>query len=636
MDRNAIMGIIAMIAFIFVWYLVFPPEQNQPQPSQKQQSEQKKIVPSDAVLQNPSFQRDTSRAVKDTLSTIEKNQQIYGLLAPFYQGQSRKIKVKTDQFSLEIDTKGGLIKPVLLNKYKTYDKQALPVITDQPINQRSFQFRYRSTDQQVRQAETKDFYFQMPEERSEIVVSGDQQKVISLRAYVSKDTFLEKRYTFTGNKFDVKCDLILHNMGQIVTDNFVFFRDELKIPVTEKSREKMLPEVNLTYRPDGADEDVERLEVSESDSIHERIELPIKWYAFRNQFFSSVVIAENRPFMMGGNLYAIPINNPNEVKRFRSELAMEYKHGTTDSLKMTYYYGPNDVEVLRSYQEGMSKLVQLGWGPLRYISLGIQFIFKFLEQFFSNYGVIIFFLVVIVKIVLSPLTYRSYMSQAKMQIVNKMPELKELEEKFKDDPQKLQQKKMEFYTSIGVNPLGGCVPALLQFPILIAAFFFFPQSIELRQQALFWAEDLSTYDSILDFGFNIPFYGDHISLFALLSTAVTLLYTHLQMQNSTASVPASMKYIQYLMPVFFLGILNNYSAGLSLYNFISTLITIAQTYVLKSTINEDKLHQKILDAKNKVKMNPKKSKIQQFVEEQQRKQQELNKIRSQARNKKHK
>jgi len=636
MDRNAIMGIIAMIAFIFVWYLVFPPEQNQPKPSQKQQSEQKKIVPNDAVLQNPSVQRDTSRAIKDTLSTIEKNQQLYGLLAPFYQGQNRKIKVKTDQFSLEIDTKGGLIKPVLLNKYKTYDKQALPVITDQPINQRSFQFRYRSTDQQVRQAETKDFYFQIPEEHSEIVVSGDQQKVISLRAYVSKDTFLEKRYTFIGNKFDVKCDLILHNMGQIVTDNYVFFRDELKIPVTEKSREKMLPEVNLTYRPDGSDEDVERLEVSESDSVHERIELPIKWYGFRNQFFSSVVIAENRPFMMGGNLYAIPINNPNEVKRFRSELAMEYKHGTTDSLKMTYYYGPNDVEVLRSYQEGMSKLVQLGWGPLRYISLGIQFIFKFLEQFFSNYGVIIFFLVVIVKIVLSPLTYRSYMSQAKMQIVNKMPELKELEEKFKDDPQKLQQKKMEFYTGIGVNPLGGCIPALLQFPILIAAFFFFPQSIELRQQALFWAEDLSTYDSILNFGFNIPFYGDHISLFALLSTAVTLLYTYLQMQNSTASVPASMKYLQYLMPVFFLGILNNYSAGLSLYNFISTLITIAQTYVLKSTINEDKLHQKILDAKNKAKTNPKKSKIQQFVEEQQRKQQELNKIRSQARNKKHK
>jgi len=630
------MGIIAMIAFIFVWYLVFPPEQNQPKPSQKQQSEQKKIVPNDAVLQNPSVQRDTSRAIKDTLSTIEKNQQLYGLLAPFYQGQNRKIKVKTDQFSLEIDTKGGLIKPVLLNKYKTYDKQALPVITDQPINQRSFQFRYRSTDQQVRQAETKDFYFQIPEEHSEIVVSGDQQKVISLRAYVSKDTFLEKRYTFIGNKFDVKCDLILHNMGQIVTDNYVFFRDELKIPVTEKSREKMLPEVNLTYRPDGSDEDVERLEVSESDSVHERIELPIKWYGFRNQFFSSVVIAENRPFMMGGNLYAIPINNPNEVKRFRSELAMEYKHGTTDSLKMTYYYGPNDVEVLRSYQEGMSKLVQLGWGPLRYISLGIQFIFKFLEQFFSNYGVIIFFLVVIVKIVLSPLTYRSYMSQAKMQIVNKMPELKELEEKFKDDPQKLQQKKMEFYTGIGVNPLGGCIPALLQFPILIAAFFFFPQSIELRQQALFWAEDLSTYDSILNFGFNIPFYGDHISLFALLSTAVTLLYTYLQMQNSTASVPASMKYLQYLMPVFFLGILNNYSAGLSLYNFISTLITIAQTYVLKSTINEDKLHQKILDAKNKAKTNPKKSKIQQFVEEQQRKQQELNKIRSQARNKKHK
>lgn len=636
MDRNAIMGIVAMIAFIFVWYLVFPPEQNQPQPNSNRASEQKKNEAKASTPPNPIVQEDSVRVIKDTISVAEKKQQQYGLLASFYEGQSRKIKVKTDQYTLEIDTKGGIIKPVVLNKYKTYDKQTLPVVTNQAINQRSFQFRYRSTDQQVRQAETKDFYFQAPAEVSEINVNGSQQKIVTLRAYVSKDTFLEKRYTFTGNKFDVKCDLILHNMGQIITDNFVFFRDELKIPVTEKSREKMLPEVNLTYRADGKDEDVERLEVSESDSIHERIELPIKWYGFRNQFFSSVVIAENRPFMMGGNLYAIPINNPNEIKRFRSELAMEYKHGTTDSLKMTYYYGPNDVEVLRSYHEGMSKLVQLGWGPLRYISLGIQFIFKFLEQFFSNYGVIIFFLVVIVKIILSPLTYRSYLSQAKMQIVNKMPEMKDLEEKFKDDPQKLQQKKMEFYTGIGVNPLGGCIPALLQFPILIAAFFFFPQSIELRQQALFWAEDLSTYDSILNFGFNIPFYGDHISLFALLSTAVTLLYTYLQMQNSSASVPASMKYIQYLMPVFFLGILNNYSAGLSWYNFISTLITIGQTYVLKGTMNEDKLHQKILESKNKAKANPKKSRIQQFVEEQQRKQQELNKIRSQARNKKRK
>lgn len=257
----------------------------------------------------------------------------------------------------------------------------------------------------------------------------------------------------------------------------------------------------------------------------------------------------------------------------------------------------------------MEKLVPLGWGIFGWVNrFAVIPVFNVLNSFNINYGIIILILTVLIKIVLLPLTYKSYISTAKMKVLQ--PEMSEIQAKFKSDPMKLQQETMTLYRKAGVSPLGGCLPMVLQMPILIAMFRFFPASIELRQEGFLWAKDLSTYDSILDLPFNIPFYGDHVSLFTILMTVSTLIYTRMNMQMTAATNP-SMKYVMYLMPIMFLGIFNNYSSGLSYYYFLANMITFGQQYLFKSFVDEKAIHAKIQENKKKP---VKKSKFQERLE----------------------
>lgn len=257
----------------------------------------------------------------------------------------------------------------------------------------------------------------------------------------------------------------------------------------------------------------------------------------------------------------------------------------------------------------MEKLVPLGWGIFGWVNrFAVIPVFNFLNSFNINYGIIILLLTILIKVVLLPLTYKSYISTAKMKVLQ--PEMSELQAKFKADPMKLQQETMALYRKAGVSPLGGCLPMVLQMPILIAMFRFFPASIELRQEGFLWAKDLSTYDSILDLPFNIPFYGDHVSLFTILMTVSTLIYTRMNMQMTAATNP-SMKYVMYLMPIMFLGIFNNYSSGLSYYYFLANMITFGQQYLFKSFVDEKAIHAKIQENKKKP---VKKSKFQERLE----------------------
>jgi YidC/Oxa1 family membrane protein insertase len=245
----------------------------------------------------------------------------------------------------------------------------------------------------------------------------------------------------------------------------------------------------------------------------------------------------------------------------------------------------------------LEKLIPLGWGIFGWVNRYLVIpTFNYLNGFNLNFGIIILILTILVRIILLPLTYGSFKSQAKIRVLQ--PEMLELNEKYGDDPMKKQQETMNLYRRAGVNPLGGCIPGLLQLPILIAMFRFFPSSIELRQESFLWAHDLSTYDSILDLGFKIPFYGDHVSLFTLLMTISTIIYTKMNMQMTAATNP-SMKWMMYLMPIFFLGFFNNYSAGLSYYYFLSNIFGFAQQYLFKAFIDEDAIHAKIQENKKK-------------------------------------
>jgi YidC/Oxa1 family membrane protein insertase len=290
-----------------------------------------------------------------------------------------------------------------------------------------------------------------------------------------------------------------------------------------------------------------------------------------------------------------------------------------DNLGFHFYFGPNDFKALKPYDEEyqLRELVYLGWGFLRYINLGVIEVFHFFEGFISNYGLIILLLTILIKLILFPLTYKSYVSTAKMKVLK--PQIEEINNKIpKEKAMERQQATMALYRKAGVNPMGGCLPMLLQMPILFAMFQFFPASIELRGEAFLWADDLSSYDSIFQLPFEIPFYGDHVSLFCLLMAITNIVYTKInqEMTQSSQQMPG-MKGMMYMMPVMFLFFFNNYASGLSYYYFISTLITIGQTLLIRRFVDEEALLAKL----NANKKKPvKKSKFQQRLEDMQRQQ----------------
>jgi YidC/Oxa1 family membrane protein insertase len=283
---------------------------------------------------------------------------------------------------------------------------------------------------------------------------------------------------------------------------------------------------------------------------------------------------------------------------------------------MQFYFGPNHYQTLKAMDLGLEKQIPLGWGIFGWVNkLLVIPTFNFLNGLHLNYGIIILILAILIKIVLLPLTYKAYTSQATMRVLK--PELDEVHAKYPNDPMKAQQETMGIYRKAGVNPLGGCLPMLLQMPILIAMFRFFPSSIELRQQSFLWAHDLSTYDSVYDFGFKIPFYGDHVSLFVILMTISTILYTMMNnkmMSGGNSAMQQQMKWMGYIMPIVFLGVLNNYSAGLSYYYLLANLTSFGQQYLFKFFVDEKAIHAKIQANKKKV-QSGKKSGFQARLEE---------------------
>lgn len=320
------------------------------------------------------------------------------------------------------------------------------------------------------------------------------------------------------------------------------------------------------------------------------------WIAYKQQFFSSILSLEG-----GIGEARMAVQNEEDgriIKSFGSQFKLP-----SDQTQYTFhwYLGPNKFEILQNYEKEYETLIPLGWGIFGWISRGVVLpIFNWLEDYGMNYGLIILIMAFLIKMVLLPLTYKSYLSMAKMRVLR--PEIEEVQAKHKDkDPMKAQQAMMELYRKAGVSPLGGCVPMLLQFPILIAMFRFFPSSIELRQQSFLWANDLSTYDSIYNLPFEIPFYGDHVSLFTLLMTISTLLYTWFnnQLTGAASGQMAQMKWMMYLMPIVFLGVFNNYASGLSYYYFIANMLTFGQQALIRAFVDDNAIHAKIQENKQR-------------------------------------
>ncbi|MDX9811855.1 MAG: membrane protein insertase YidC, partial [Bacteroidales bacterium] len=414
------------------------------------------------------------------------------------------------------------------------------------------------------------------------------------------------------DKYTVDFNVTFKSMEGVIASNVnsITLDWKMYIPQQEKGRQNEDQYTTIKYRY--YQDDVDGLNPrSKKDLDNADITTKLSWVAFQDQFFSSIVMADD--FFLNGSLSSSKTPASEKYTRyFTAELGVPFSQDQQTDLAMKFYFGPNHISTLKKSGEELDKIVFLGKNIIGWINRFIIIpIFNWLEKYIASYGLIILILTIIIKIVLLPLTLKSYQSTAKMQVLK--PQVDELGKKYpkKEDAMKKQQATMELYKRAGVNPMGGCLPMLLQMPILFAMFRFFPVSIELRQEAFLWATDLSTYDSILTLPFTIPMYGNHVSLFTLLMTGSTLL-TMKMTGSSPGSDQPGMKAMMYMMPVMFMVILNNFSSGLTYYYFLANILTFLQNYVSKKMINADAVLAKLEENSRKP---VKKSKWQQRLEE---------------------
>lgn len=642
MDRNQIIGLVLISAIIIVFMLIS-------QPSKEEIAEQKRL---DSIRQvnrerfedslrvveeqrvrdsiaNANLVAENDSLIQNADSTMNvdsiKNAQLfdrYGDFADAHGGEEKFITLKNKNMEIKVSTMGGRVYSVNLTNYKTHDQEPL-ILFEGDKNKFNFDF----TVNQGKVISTQEFYFE-PQTTQEVVDASNETKTLKMRLKANDDSYIEYAYTLEPESFVVDFDMNFVNTKNIIDRSVTFLQLTWAsyIPFLEHGEKFELQNTSLYYQ--FWEDDVKELKAKKK-ATQEDITTNLRWIGYKQQFFTSALIAKQN-FNDATISQKTLETDPNNLKFMTSKVSVPYPSGQKESvtIPMAFYFGPNKYNSLQkiSVVEGdnlkMHKLVPLGWGIFGWVNrLAIIPLFTFLGSFISNYGLLIFLMTVIIKLVLFPLTYRSFLSSAKMRVLK--PEIEKINEKIPaDKAMERQQATMALYKKAGVNPMGGCIPIALQFPILIAMFRFFPASIELRQQSFLWAKDLSTYDAIVSWTAEIPiisqYYGNHISLFTLLMAAAIVGSTLLngnQMQDNNPQAK-TMKYMMYLMPVMMIFWFNNYSAGLSYYYLLSNLITIIQTLVMRKMIDEEKLFSKLQQnvSKNKNKEG-KKSNFQKKLED---------------------
>ncbi len=613
MNKENIIGLVLIFALLIAYSIFMTPSKEEIEKQKTRQDSiaalQQKQVDSirqaakvAAVLQEQSA--PSRQALTDTANMAAFYSDKYGAFAKAVEGEEKVFTIESDVLRLGISAKGGRLVSAELKNYKTFDTLPLNLIS---IDSSAFNLAFFSNNRIIR---TQDLFFTpywyATENNGEekMSVSGDQELVFAMRLYTSNgDGYIEYKYTIPGNQYMTGLSLAFSGMSKYVDANLsslnLEWYNELRQQEKHLETEKNASTILYRYLND------ETGQLSETKDGSESLKTKVKWIAFKQQFFTTTLIADEA--FMSSDISTKTNPDPPSNRYLKSMLAnisLPFQSSEQFTIPMKLYIGPNKYSILNKYDLNLERQVPLGWsffllhGINRYAVIPV---FNFLEGFNLNYGIIILILTILLKIVLAPLTYKTYTSSAKMRVLK--PEIEELNQKYpkKEDAMKKQQAMMDLYRKAGVNPMSGCLPVLFQMPILIALFRFFPSSIELRQQSFLWAHDLSTYDSILDLPFNIPFYGDHVSLFTLLMTVSTVAYTFVQnkMMDTGQNQMPGMKLMMYLMPIMFLGFFNNYSAGLSYYYFLANILTFAQMWLIRRFINEDKIRAQIAANKKK-------------------------------------
>ena len=607
MDRNTITGLV-VIALILIGYSYFMSPSKEELKAMHVRDSIARVEAQRAAALEKERQADFAAQQQNTETQQAGTEAIFkqdSLPVEQYTLENNKIK-------LHINTKGGCIDYVDLKGYRTHDSLPLILWKD---HKSSMGLNFYARNKQIN---TADLIFVPNTNQKELNAEGAEQE-LTMRAYVDENKYLEFEYKLAPDSYMVDFNINTYNLNDVIASNtnFLTLYWGVDMPQLEKSRDFESRYTGVYYN--FSNNDVEHLSLTGD----EKVDLPtsVKWVAYKQQFFSSVLIA-NESFP---NVLVSTANNttPGFLKTADAEISLPYSGKAIEKYDMRFFFGPNSYPVLREYGKDIElpQLINLGWKWIAWFNRYVVIpIFNFLESHVTlNYGLIILLLTLIIKLVLFPLTYKSYMSQAKMRVLK--PQIDEINKKIPaDKAMERQQAVMKLYKKAGVNPMGGCLPMLLQMPILIALFYFFPGAIELRQKSFLWATDLASYDSIATLPFTIPFYGNHVSLFCLLMTITNILYMWYNSKNQPQNDQMKgMQTMMYIMPIMFLFIFNSYSSGLSYYYFIATLITIVQTWAIRKFVNDEKLLKQIELAKTKP---VKKSKFQQKLEEMQRMQEQ--------------
>ena len=518
-----------------------------------------------------------------------------------------------DKVEIEFTTRGAQPYSVKVNDYMTYDSTALYLI-EKGASQ------YGISLYAGENINTKDFVFQVAEHTDSTLV---------MQLPFAGGGYIQQRFFLPADSYMMQNELSLVNMDGIIPRNVSMLDIDwsVVIPRLEKGYKNEKQYSNLDYYFTG-DKKPENMGRGRDGS--ERIDTKLKWFAFQQQFFSAIMTAGNEFTSADLSLKYFSENeykSEGKLMACSAKLRSDFQAGSNNvTIPYEFYFGPNDYSTLKSYDEKYEKIIPLGgWMVAWFSRLVIIPCFDFLGKFINNYGLVILLMTILIKFLISPLTIKSYKSSAKMQVIK--PEVDKLNAKYPNekDAMKKQQAMMELYQKAGISPMGGCLPMLLQMPILFAMFRFFPASIELRQQKFLWADDLSAYDSIWDFGVNVPLLGDHLSLFALLMAVTMFFYSKMTAsQMSDDPNMAGMKFMSlYLMPIMMFFICNNLSAALSYYYLLSNIITMGMTwYIRKFVVTEEKVR---ADMMLRAKQPKKKSKWQQRLEEAQRMQEQMQK-----------
>jgi YidC/Oxa1 family membrane protein insertase len=616
-DKNTVIGI-ALIILIFLGFSIYTSQQEAKYLKEHPKKAETTAAYPTADSNKVAAKADSlapatvSKASSDSVSTAN-----LGSFSAFTSGTEQLTTIENENCIYTFSNKGGVIKKVELKEYKTFTKQPLILFEDKGSD---FNFTFISNDSKV-PVQTENLYFSSTIASKKI--SGTEKLDVVYKIDLGNGKVYEHKYTLNGSGYVADFVINAVNFADIIPANQpITLNWKQELPAQEGGIDDERYNSALYYMNTQKEED------DLTNDNEEDIETPLQWVSYKQKFFNTSIIADKESFKKGAKITVVtPKDSMSIVKTFTSQLQIPFSNSNAFSFPMRLYMGPNKYSELKKMDVDLTAIVPLGWSILSLINkFFIIPIFHFLSKFISSYGIIILLLAIVIKLVTFPFTYKSTISMAKMKVLK--PEIDELKKKFPNQAE-FGQKQMELYSQTGVSPFGGCLPMLLQMPILIAMYRFFPASIELRQQPFLWATDLSSFDSILSWTQDIPvinfLFGNHISLFTILMAVSSIAVTKLTSQSQPSGgaddmMAQQMKIMMYVMPVMLLFMFNKQPAALSYYYFLFNILTLGQNWIIqKFFINEEQIHLQIQENKKKP---PKQNSFQQKMQEMMKQQQE--------------